>query len=241
MSLDKLIEGFRAFRTSYFEDSNHYEDLVRNGQSPDILVIACSDSRNDPALLTQSEPGDIFVVRNVAAIVPPYEPDGHYHGTSAAIEFAIKGLKVKHVVVLGHALCGGVQALADQIGQDAGQFEFLAPWIGIGTEARDTVDRLLPTAPRRVKLQALEQAIILTSLNNLMGFGCVQDRIKDGTLTLHGWYFDLVHGALLGYDFAKGDFAPVESASVESTPSGMAKPSGCCDHTSIERLVKSYL
>src|ERR1700743_3368157 len=111
MPIEKLIKGFRAFHASYFEKSHYYDHLVRDGQKADTLVIACSDSRNDPALLTQSEPGDIFVVRNVAAIVPPYEPDDRYHGTSAALEFAVKNLRVKNIIILGHELCGGVGAL----------------------------------------------------------------------------------------------------------------------------------
>lgn len=240
MPIEKLIKGFREFRFSYFEESNHYEELVRAGQSPEALVIACSDSRNDPALLTRSEPGDIFVVRNVAAIVPPYQPDDHYHGTSAAIEFAVKGLKVKNIIVLGHALCGGVQALAEKAvaapGGPSG-YEFLSQWITIGAPACETVERLLADAPRPVRQRALEQAMILTSLNNLMTFPWIREGAAAGRITLHGWYFDMVKGALLGYDFATGHFAEIAAdAAGSSATTGHA----CCDDWSLEKLVKKY-
>ena len=112
MPFIKLKQGFKKFHSKYFIEKNDlFETLAKKGQSPEVLMIACSDSRNDPALITECEPGDIFVVRNVAAIVPPYSPDDKYHGTSAAIEFAVKGLKVKDIVVMGHALCGGINEL----------------------------------------------------------------------------------------------------------------------------------
>jgi len=208
MSLEKLIKGFRAFRASYFVESDHYVDLVRKGQIPETLVIACSDSRNDPALMTQSKPGDMFVVRNVAAIVPPYQPDNHYHGTSAAIEFAVKGLKIKHIIVLGHALCGGVQALGEQGDASCG-FEFISQWIMIGADARKIVDDLLPAASQETRRKALEQAMILTSLNNLMTFPWIRSGVASRQITLHGWYFDMTKGKLLGYDFISSQFREV--------------------------------
>lgn len=211
MPLEKLIKGFQGFRSSYFESSNHYEKLCK-GQTPETLVIACSDSRNDPALITQSEPGDIFVVRNVAAIVPPYQPDSHYHGTSAAIEFAVKSLKVKHIVVLGHALCGGVQSLNDDSHDHAEEFEFLKPWMSIGLHVKDMIDRILPAAPAPVKRIALEQAMVLSSVNNLLTFPWIKDAVDKGHMTLHGWYFDMVNGRLLAYDAASGKFGEMEDA-----------------------------
>ncbi len=209
MPIEKLVRGFESFRASYFEDDPIYDRLVREGQSPETLVIACSDSRNDPALLTQSKPGELFVVRNVAAIVPPYQPDEGYHGTSAAIEFAIKGLKVRNVVVLGHALCGGVMALADHMGKDMPGYEFLSRWTGIGLCACETVNKVLGHAPRQVRLRALEQAMIVTSLQNLKTFPWVDEALGKGALSLHGWYFDMVRGALLEYRVEEGGFSPL--------------------------------
>lgn len=235
MPLEKLIKGFRKFRSSYFVKNDRYTDLVK-GQSPEALVIACSDSRNDPALLTRSEPGDIFVVRNVAAVVPPYQPDDNYHGTSAAIEFAVKGLKVKNIMVLGHALCGGVRALAEQ-SESKTDFEFLSHWIKIGAPAQEIVNQILTDMPQSVKIKALEQAVILTSLNNLMTFPWIRQGVTSGKIILHGWYFDMVDGKMLAYDFASGQFREMNE-----TAEGFTKaPKGCCAPWPIEQMVRHHL
>ena len=204
MPISKLLEGFATFRSTYTGEGSLYAELVEKGQSPETLVIACSDSRNDPALLMQSQPGDIFVVRNVAAIVPPYQPDNHYHGTSAAIEFAVKGLKVRNIVVLGHALCGGVRALAHDDGQN--HFEFLDNWVRVGIATRDAIMAGLKDADEAVRLRALEQAMILTSLNNLMTFPWIAAQVEQQKLHLYGWYFDMGAGQLMDYDYAQGIF-----------------------------------
>lgn len=214
MPFSKLVKGFSQFHSKYFLEKNRlYQTLTQKGQSPEVLVIACSDSRNDPALLTQSEPGDMFVVRNVAAIVPPYQPDSQYHGTSAAIEFAVKGLKVKDIVILGHALCGGVNALL--LGKDKSEeFEFLTNWIEIGSAARDAVISELGSINPAIQQRALEQAVILTSLNNLMTFPWIRDGVASGSITLHGWYFDMVTGKMLGLDFVTGTFSDIAQTSL---------------------------
>lgn len=235
MSLEKLIKGFQTFRSSYFEENDHYKDLVR-GQLPETMVIACSDSRNDPAHLMQSKPGEIFVVRNVAAIVPPYQPDQNYHGTSTAIEFAVRGLKVKNIVVLGHGLCGGVQALAGNK-KNLIDFEFLLHWITIGSPAKEKVDDLLKNATDETRLLALEQAMILTSLNNLMTFPWIKDGTKSGEITLYGWYFDMMNGKLLGYDFAEGAFKQMEAPDSEN----LKFTKGCCSGWPLETLIKSHI
>lgn len=241
MPFEKLIEGFRSFHKSYFEDHNPYDALTQNGQDPEALVIACSDSRNDPALLTQSEPGDIFVIRNVAAIVPPYQPDDRHHGTSAAIEFAVCGLKVKNIVVIGHALCGGVKALAERPGNaDQDQFEFLRQWISIGSPALDAVDRLLPGVSDSVRLRALEQALILTSLNNLMTFPWIREAVDAGQMALHGWYFDMVNGRMLTYDFTSGQFRDMGDGTACIGECTTESPS-CCEAWPLEKLVRGHL
>lgn len=199
MSFKKLVKGFRRFRKEQFSEN------LAAGQSPDTLIIACSDSRNDPALLTQSAPGDIFVVRNVAALVPPYQPDGNYHGTSAAIEFAVKGLKVKNIVVLGHALCGGIQALIDPP-KNIEDLEFLSQWVRIAEKAREAVGSDLAHITPEARNCAAEQASILISLNNLMTFPWIRAGVESGKIILHGWYFDMINGRLLDYDFTAGNF-----------------------------------
>lgn len=236
MTFRKLMQGFQTFRSSYFEDSA-FQELVREGQTPDTMIIACSDSRNDPANLMRSKPGEIFVVRNVAALVPPYQPDDEYHGTSAAIEFAVRGLKVKHIIILGHALCGGVQALCEHGEGKKNDFEFLTQWITIGKKAFETVDKTLPNVSKDIKLQALEQTVNLTSLNNLMTFPWVAEAVKNGTLKLHGWYFDMVGGKLLAYDFTKGHFCDLDEHTQQGTPEGV----DCTPPWDLEKLVKQYV
>ena len=238
MPFEKLVKGFRQFQTEYFNrDKRLYARLIKHGQSPEALVIACSDSRNDPALLMSSEPGDIFVVRNVAAIVPPYGPDGKYHGTSAAIEFAVKGLQVKDIIVLGHASCGGVRELATGVACKD-RFEFLSSWIEIGAAARDAVAKNLQDASPETRLRALEQAIILTSLNNLMTFPWIRSAVEAGEMRLHGWYFDMLNGKMLNYDFSKGHFVetPPESPHLVTAKAMTA----CNGHLPLDPLLRSH-
>jgi carbonic anhydrase len=238
MPFEKLVKGFRQFQTEYFnKDKRLYTRLVKQGQSPEALVIACSDSRNDPALLMRSEPGDIFVVRNVAAIVPPYGPDGNYHGTSAAIEFAVKGLRVKDIVILGHAQCGGIRELA-QGSASPNRFEFLSSWIEIGSAARDAVHAGLQDASPEVRLRALEQAVILTSLNNLMTFPWIKTEVEAGRMALHGWYFDMLDGKMLNYDFAKGYF--VEAEPDDPHLPAVSSLMACKGHFPLDSLLRSY-
>lgn len=199
MPFKKFVQGYRDFYKNYFQSESHvYEELVRHGQSPETLVIACSDSRTDPALITGSQPGEMFVVRNVAAIVPPYRKDASHHGTSAAIEFAVKALKVKHIVVLGHSMCGGIKALAEKETTQQ-EYEFIAQWMDIASPARDAVEAELADASEPIKQRALEQAVILVSLNNLMTFPWISEKVRAGELQIHGWYFDLKSGQIFRY------------------------------------------
>jgi carbonic anhydrase len=215
MPFKKLISGYKSFRKNYVgADRQLYADLVRDGQSPETLVIACSDSRADPAILTKSSPGDIFVVRNVAAIVPPYKTDSNHHGTSAAIEFAVRTLKVRHIVVMGHSLCGGIHALQNREIM-RGKYEFLPQWIEIGKPALDNVEKELGDAPADIKSRAVEQAVVLASLDNLLTFPWIKEAVDNKTIQLHGWYFDLSTGALLDYQHATGRFEEVNPESVK--------------------------
>ena len=199
MPFRKFVQGYRDFYKNYFQsDSSVYDELVRRGQSPETLVIACSDSRADPALITGSQPGDLFVVRNVAAIVPPYRHDTTHHGTSAAIEFAVKTLKVKHIVVLGHSMCGGIMALANRE-MASQEYEFITQWMDIAAPARDAVEAELGDASPPIKQRALEQSVILVSLNNLMTFPWIAAKMQAGELQIHGWYFDLKSGQIFRY------------------------------------------
>ena len=193
----RFLSGFRNFQKTYFCTDNAYFDTLKEAQNPRSLVIACSDSRVDPAILTGCEPGDMFVVRNVANLVPPYETGSGYHGVSAALEYAVKVLKVEHVIVLGHSCCGGIQALMDPDRKRLG--EFIAPWVSIAEGAFHEVSRNLPDKTQEMRARACEQAAILVSLENLLSFPWLNERVAEGKIYLHGWYFDLLKGELLSY------------------------------------------
>jgi carbonic anhydrase len=204
-----LIEGFQRFRERHFaEDSVQFQNLVQFGQTPKALVVACCDSRVDPALVLDCAPGDLFVVRNVANLVPPAENQGHYHGTSAALEFGVKDLAVRHIIVLGHAQCGGIHALLE--GSVDKEESFIAEWMGIADAAREQVEREHANASSEVRHRACEQQAILVSLDNLRTFSWVRERVEQGKLALHGWYFDIERGELLGYDATTGKFEPLQ-------------------------------
>lgn len=195
--MERLVEGFQHFRATYFEENRAlFETLAQSGQKPKVLMIGCSDSRVDPGLLFGTQPGEMFVIRNVANLVPPFETTGTYHGTSAAIEFAIRKLEVEHTVVLGHAGCGGVRALIEEEAADG--TNFVRPWMDIARAARD---RCLAQALRAGKTtdyarQMCEKETVTISLANLMTFPWIRERVEQGKLTLHGWWFDVEKGAL---------------------------------------------
>ncbi len=203
----RLITGFRRFQKVYFRGDNELFDELKGGQNPNTLVIGCCDSRVDPAILTDSAPGDLFVVRNVGNLVPPYEPDAGHHGISAALEYAVCGLQVQHVIILGHSQCGGIAYLMKNDG--AGQSEFIGHWVGMVSAAKQEVDDRLSGKPAEVRQRACEQAAILLSLDNLLTFPWLRERAEKGELFLHGWYFDLVSGELLSYSPDAGAFRPL--------------------------------
>lgn len=197
-TLNELLSGFERFQQRFFSaDRELYERLTRQGQSPRVMIIACCDSRVDPAIITDSDPGDLFVVRNVANLVPPCELGGGYHGTSAAIEFAVSTLRVEHVIVMGHTRCGGIRALLGNLPGQETPTGFIAPWMSIVEEARREVIEQLPDAPIEVQASACEQAAIRVSLQNLISFPFVRNAVEAGSLKLHGWYFDFERGELL--------------------------------------------
>jgi carbonic anhydrase len=200
--METLIKGYARFRQGAWPERRAlFERLAQVGQRPPTMVIACSDSRVDPAMIFDAGPGELFVVRNVANLVPPYQPDGAYHGTSAALEFGVCNLGVQHLIVMGHGLCGGVQALiADE--EPAG--DFVGPWIRLAERARRGI--LACDAPDR-QLEG-EYAVIRVSLENLATFPWIASRLAAGTLHLHGAHFDVRFGVLATLR-PDGSFAPV--------------------------------
>jgi len=188
--MDPLIEGYRKFRADIWPaERARYEALAHWGQSPDTMIIACSDSRVDPQTIFSSVPGEMFVLRNVAALVPPYQPDsGGYHGSSAALEFGVRVLKVSTVVVLGHAQCGGVKAMA--LGAPPQARDFVASWVEIGRPA------LAEAGSAPESLARIEAGVVRVSLANLMTFPWVADAVAAGRLSLQGFLFDIHTGIL---------------------------------------------
>ena len=207
-AVDKLVQGYCSYRDGAYEKSRPLiEDLVERGQHPEVAVIACSDSRVDPAILFQADPGDLFVVRNVANLVPPMEEEGTYHGTSAALEFAVLGLGVKHLVVLGHAHCGGIKLMMDaQPGTSS--FKYVSPWVSMLAAAHRRVLATMGQADEKERTRACEQNAVLVSLENLTTFSWVRERVEAGELQLHGWYVDIAVPQLSAYDWESGKFKP---------------------------------
>ena len=207
--LTAMLEGYRRFReTGWSRERARWSELAE-GQSPDILVIACSDSRVDPATIFDAKPGEMFVIRNVAALVPPYEADAHYHGTSAALEFAVTQLEVKEILVMGHGFCGGCAAsLTGQFDNARdGEGQFIAHWIDLLDPARDKV-RAEHRELDRDAFQAMEREGVRVSLRNLRTFPWVREREEAGRLKLHGAVFSISDGILYLCDEDKGGFAP---------------------------------
>jgi carbonic anhydrase len=204
-----LITGYHRFRDQEWQEERDRWSELAEGQSPKVMVIACSDSRVDPATIFDARPGEMFVVRNVGNLVPPFEPDQNYHGVSAALEFAITQLEVDELVVMGHGFCGGcAAALTGQFDEAGhGQGHFIAHWLEMLADAREKIRAAHPTLDRQAFLEMGLEGVRL-SLRNLMGFPWVRERVVSGRLKLHGAYFAIADGVLHICDEATGDFAP---------------------------------
>jgi carbonic anhydrase len=206
--ISKFISGFKRFQQNYFGRDQELFGELKQGQNPSAMVIACSDSRVDPAILTDCQPGDIFVVRNVANLVPPYEKGAGLHGVSTALEFGVTALGVEHIIVLGHRKCGGIQALMKDV-DISKKGEFIGNWMNIAQRAKDRVLADLPQASAEEQLCACEEAAILVSLENLLTFPWIRERVQNGSLVLHGWCFDIDHGNMIAYNPYNGRFEPL--------------------------------
>ncbi len=208
--LDRLIAGYHRFRTTGWTPNLERWKELGDRQEPKVMVIACSDSRVDPAQIFDVDPGEIFVVRNVAAMVPPFEATPGHHGVSAALEFAVQVLKVKEIVVMGHGLCGGAQAALTQSlkGTIPGEGGFIADWIALLDDVREDVVRQHGTTGRTAE-RAMEQAGVRASIANLRTFPCIQRKEASGALHLRGAFFAISDGLLHVLDKQTGEFAPV--------------------------------
>lgn len=206
--IDKLVEGFKRFHREHFERKDpYYQALVREGQHPRVLFLACSDSRVDPAIVFGTEPGDLFIIRNVANIVPPYETNTGQHGVSAAIEYAVNVLKVEHIIINGHSQCGGIRALCERPADARiDSPSLVGRWLALARPAYERARADYPEADLDRLALECEKASILASLDNLMTFPMVKARVEAGKLKLHGWHFDMARGVLQAWNPQSGRF-----------------------------------
>lgn len=193
-NFEKLIQGYKTFRKQYADGDHSAMAELASGQHPETMVIACSDSRVDPALLLQCDPGDIFTVRNVANIVPPYEADEKHHGTSAALEFGICYLNVKSLIILGHSQCGGIEALLQP--EQLEQNDFIGRWVSV-------------IKPTEKTPSSLSKAALLQSYENCLTFPWIKERLENKTLGIHLWFFDIKSGEISNYHFDNKTYLPL--------------------------------
>lgn len=205
----ELLDGYRRFRETGWKRERERWDELLDGQSPKVMVIACSDSRVDPAQIFDTNPGEIFVVRNVAALVPPFETNPGWHGVSAALEFAVQVLNVREILVMGHGRCGGAKAALTQELKDAppGEGGFIAHWIDLLHDARERVVGIHGQDQSRTALRAMEEEGVKVSLANLRTFPCVRSKERSGELRLIGAFFAISDGVLYILDEESGVFA----------------------------------
>ena len=202
-----LLDGYREFQGGQLaQESARYRKLAEKGQKPETMIIACCDSRAAPETIFNAGPGEVFVVRNVANMVPPYSPDDGYHGTSAALEFAVQALRVKSIVVLGHGRCGGIKAALDPAGDPLSPGDYIGKWMELLAPVAKKVaaNDLLTEGERQT---ALERISVRQSIDNLRTFPCVSILEEKGRLVLHGAWFDISTGELWIMDPGTGDFS----------------------------------
>ncbi|HVZ04896.1 carbonic anhydrase [Hyphomicrobium sp.] len=207
---EALADRYRRFKFRYFApNAAQYEQLATRGQNPDTMVISCCDSRVDPETIFSAMPGELFVLRNIANLVPPYETGGNYHGVSSAIEFAVLNLDLKHLITIGHSGCGGIKAAWDQNAAVQTEAQFISRWMSMLEDARLAVLASNPNASPEEKQRALELAGIQQSLKNLRTFPFVREKEEAGKLQLHGAHFDIKTGTLSVFDNETGAFQPL--------------------------------
>ena len=207
---DHLADRFRRFKFRHFApNQERYEQLAMHGQNPEVMVVSCCDSRVDPETVFSAMPGELFVVRNVANLVPPYETGGTYHGVSAALEFAALNLRVRHIVVMGHSSCGGVRACLEEDATRQTEAQFIRNWMSMLAEGRSRVLAAFPGQPLPVQRRELEREGVRTSIDNLRTFPCIKALEGKGRLALHGTYFDISTGTLSVLNQATAEFVPL--------------------------------
>lgn len=209
--INSLIKGYKKFRAEYFgENKQAYERLVRYGQNPKILVIACSDSRVDPAIVTNSEPGDLFIIRNIANLVPPFSQNSDYLGTTAALEYAILHLSIRHIIVFGHSECGGIASLIETTDDTYDKNSFIPKWVEIAKPAYQAMKEQCVNAKYDQQMQVCGENSLINSLNNLRTFPWIDQKVLLGELFLHAWHFNLNSGQIKQYDQKTNEFTELK-------------------------------
>ncbi|MCH9643265.1 MAG: carbonic anhydrase [Gammaproteobacteria bacterium] len=194
-SFEKILSGYHRFREKYAAgDDTLMQKLASHGQQPDAMIVACCDSRVDPAVILQCDPGDLFTARNIANIIPPFEKDNSHHGTSAALEYGVCHLNVKHLIILGHSQCGGIQALLSN--DDMENSDFISSWVSlVETESKDLDD-----------CDTFSKKALLHSYKNCLSFPWIKQRVEQNQLAIHLWFFDISKGEISAYSFEKKQF-----------------------------------
>lgn len=207
---ENLTDRYRRFKHRHFApNADQYEELATHGQNPETMIISCCDSRVDPETIFGAMPGELFVARNVANLMPPYEKSGFFHGASAAIEFAVLNLRIKHIIIMGHSHCGGIKAALDQNAAIQTDAQFISRWMSMLDDARLSVLASHQTSSHDDRMQALEMEGIKTSIKNLRTFPFVKEREEKGKLGLHGAHFDIKTGSLTVLNHSRGVFYPL--------------------------------
>ncbi|MDY0321968.1 MAG: carbonic anhydrase [Arcobacteraceae bacterium] len=206
MGIEQFIKGNISFRSSkfkHFEDD--FETLVKKGQTPEVLFIGCSDSRVVPDLIVDSKPGDMFILRNVGNFVPPFKADNDFHGSAAAIEYAVSVLNVKHIIVCGHSFCGACQALYSDLGDDIGLIH-VRKWLELGYKAKEYVIKEFGNLSKEEIYRKTEKTSIVYQLENLLTYPEVKRKVDENLLTIHGWYYKIEDGSIEEYNQEKNSF-----------------------------------
>ena len=207
---EHLTDRFHRFKFRHFDHHRDtYADLATFGQSPDVMIVSCCDSRCDPETIFSAKPGELFVVRNVANLIPPFETGGRFHGVSAALEFAALNLRVKHIVVMGHSGCGGIKAALEHSAAIQTEAMFISRWMSMLDECRLHVLASHQGADRAQAVQAFEKEAVKVSIANLRSFPFIQDLENRSKVALHGAYFDIATGSLLVLNQSNGEFHPL--------------------------------
>ncbi|MCF6173290.1 MAG: carbonic anhydrase [Campylobacteraceae bacterium] len=212
MNISNLLNSAASFHKDKFKKNrSKYIDLVKNGQHPQALFIGCSDSRVIPNLITNSDPGDLFVYRNVGNFVPPFNPKVEFHGTAAAIEYAVSHLKISNIIICGHSHCGAIKGVYERDSLDIDSMAHLKKWLELGNRAKDIVDEMAIkyNFTFEEKLEHTEQISVVFSMQNILTYPKVVQKVKDGELSIRGWYYKIETGEISYYNEEEMEFLPI--------------------------------